>query len=317
MVDVSERESGDSLLATSRGGLVSARGTSEGVVLRLDGRVPDQSLKVALAEFMEPRRTFLGGQEVALEWIGVRPGTPLVSEVTQILVDDFGVTVRASKVRDISVGSVSAGTVAQLPTRDKDPAKDSTRDSVAAQQNSAQASPSQKGHSISDSSSDDTTSSDDDEIADLFAGIDDFIPMDEPLDAPKKAASARVSLADPTLWDDPDARMIYSTLRSGQRIESEHSLIIIGDVNPGAEIVAGGDVIVLGSLRGIAHAGAYDETGGGRTIFALALQPTQLRIGSTISRGSPDGGKVPEIARVEGTMITVESFMRKSGPKRW
>ena len=89
--------------------------------------------------------------------------------------------------------------------------------------------------------------------------------------------------------------------------------MIIGDVNSGAELVAGGDIIVLGSLRGVAHAGAYDETGGGRFIFSIDLQPTQLRIGSLISRGSSDapaGGS--EIARVDGTTIVVESYQSRT-----
>ncbi|RIL03932.1 MAG: septum site-determining protein MinC, partial [Proteobacteria bacterium] len=100
--------------------------------------------------------------------------------------------------------------------------------------------------------------------------------------------------------------------RSGQKIETEHSLIIFGDVNSGAEVVAGGDIIILGTLRGIAHAGAYDETGGGRVIFALTQQPTQLRIGTTISRGSPEGGSEPEIARIDGTSIVVEPYQSRA-----
>ena len=101
-------------------------------------------------------------------------------------------------------------------------------------------------------------------------------------------------------------------MRSGQRIESEHSVIVVGDVNSGAEIVAGGDIIVLGTLRGVAHAGAYDETGGGRLIFALNLAPTQLRIGAIISRGSSEGKHGAEVARVEGNLIVVEAYQARN-----
>ena len=107
--------------------------------------------------------------------------------------------------------------------------------------------------------------------------------------------------------------MIYHTLRSGERLETEHSVVVLGDVNAGAEIVAGGDIIVLGTLRGIAHAGAYDESGGGRIIFALVLRPTQLRIGSIISRGSDEIKQLPEIARVDGSIIIVERYQ----PRGW
>lgn len=320
MDNVSQGSSGDSLLATSRGGLVSARGTSEGVVLRLDGRVAGEDLKVALAEFMQPRKTFLGGQEVSLEWIGVRPVPALVDEVTALLDEQFKVSVRGSQVRDVSLKSRSSvaqdvardssAIVARLPERDV---------ASSAKRAIGSASGSKRADAPVDEPPGDFSS--DDDLADLFSGIDDFDP-DSDLDAEpashnKNVDSRSISLADPTLWDDPDARIIYSTLRSGQRIESEHSLIIVGDINPGAEVVAGGDVIVLGSLRGIAHAGAYEESGGGRSIFALALQPTQLRIGTTISRGSAEGGKMAEIARIEGNAIVVEPFMKKSAPKRW
>jgi septum site-determining protein MinC len=102
-------------------------------------------------------------------------------------------------------------------------------------------------------------------------------------------------------------------------MESEHSIIVVGDVNSGAEVIAGGDVIILGTLRGIAHAGAYDESGGGRVIFSLNLRPTQLRIGLVISRGSgaedaestPRGG-LPEVARVDGNMIVVEPYQSRT-----
>jgi septum site-determining protein MinC len=121
------------------------------------------------------------------------------------------------------------------------------------------------------------------------------------------------------LWDEPDTRLYYGTLRSGQKIETEHSLVVFGDVNSGAEVIAGGDIVILGTLRGIAHAGAYDESGGGRVIFSLNLQPTQLRIGLVISRGSaaddlestPRGG-IPEIARVQSNLIVVEPYQSRT-----
>jgi septum site-determining protein MinC len=73
----------------------------------------------------------------------------------------------------------------------------------------------------------------------------------------------------------------HTGLRSGQRIKYNGSVVIIGDANPGSEIIADGNVVVLGALKGMAHAGAS----GDNTCFvsALLLQPTQLRIGGTIS----------------------------------
>ncbi len=98
------------------------------------------------------------------------------------------------------------------------------------------------------------------------------------------------------------------TLRSGQAIRYPGHVTLIGDVNPGAEIVAGGDIIVWGKLRGIAHAGAM---GNDRAIIcALELAPSQIRIGSHIAR-PPERGrppKVPEIATVQQDRIVVESW---------
>jgi septum formation inhibitor MinC len=330
MVD-SGFQDNDSLLATSRGGVISARGTNDGVTLRLDGRIAEESLKTALSEFMKPRKSFLGGQEVSLEWVGVRPQGSLVDEVTKILCDEYGVAVRASKLKE------TAATVSSLPSPMTQPAALQTSStqsySSPSQQYSSQTFSSQTASKESRSIAEKRGSverHDNDEID--FSALDDETPpslglfsglgdiKNAPTSGKEKStqkSEASAPLADPSLWDHPDARIIYSTLRSGQRIDSEHTVVIVGDVNPGAEIMSGGDVIVLGSLRGIAHAGAYDETGGGRTIFALCLQPTQLRIGATLSRGSTEGGKVPEIARIEGNMIVVEPFMKKVTPRKW
>jgi septum site-determining protein MinC len=98
------------------------------------------------------------------------------------------------------------------------------------------------------------------------------------------------------------------TLRSGQALRHAGHVTLIGDVNPGAEIVAGGDIIVWGKLRGIAHAGAMGNDQA--IICALELAPSQIRIGSHIAR-PPERGRpprVPEIATVQEGRIVVESW---------
>ena len=106
--------------------------------------------------------------------------------------------------------------------------------------------------------------------------------------------------------DESDCKFIRHTLRGGTRIQFEGSVVVVGDVNPGAEIVAGGNVIVLGLLRGMVHAGAF----GARDAFisALKLKPTQLRIADLIARcpDDPDApGCYPEIASVQEDHIEV------------
>jgi septum site-determining protein MinC len=105
--------------------------------------------------------------------------------------------------------------------------------------------------------------------------------------------------------------MIYKTLRSGQKVHSEGSIIIWGDVHESAEITAANDVVVLGRLEGLAHAGCFGDLNS--TIFALTLTPRQLRIADRISRSS---GKIvknpyPEIAYVEGEGICIKEYSNR------
>ncbi len=107
-----------------------------------------------------------------------------------------------------------------------------------------------------------------------------------------------------------EVRFIRHTLRSGQ-VERflEGNMIILGDVNPGAEVIATGDIIVLGVLRGVAHAGALGDTSS--VIIALNLVPTQLRIGHYITRppsGRQGARQKAEIARVSEQAIIVEEY---------
>lgn len=111
------------------------------------------------------------------------------------------------------------------------------------------------------------------------------------------------------------------TLRSGQTVRHAGHITLIGDVNPGAELVAGGDIIVWGKLRGMVHAGAIGDEGA--IVCALQLAPNQIRIGSHIAR-PPDRGRpptVPEIARLHEGGIVVERWnaeeSAKFGVGRW
>ncbi len=79
------------------------------------------------------------------------------------------------------------------------------------------------------------------------------------------------------------------TLRSGQMLESESSIIILGDVNPGAKVVAKGNIIILGSLKGNVYAGASGNEDS--FVVALEMAPIQIRIGDTIARSNDSTGK--------------------------
>jgi septum site-determining protein MinC len=107
------------------------------------------------------------------------------------------------------------------------------------------------------------------------------------------------------------AKVHKGTLRSGQFVGSEKSLIILGDVNPGAEIQAAGDVYVFGSLRGIVHAGSSGDKSA--VIIALKLSPTQIRIADIITR-PPDADETlgdPEVAFVQNGQILIKKYSQK------
>ena len=84
---------------------------------------------------------------------------------------------------------------------------------------------------------------------------------------------------------DSSSGMFYKgTLRSGQKLESDNSIVILGDVNPGASVIAGGNIVIIGSLTGSVCAGAR----GNRNCFvmALSMSPIQIQIADIIARSS-------------------------------
>lgn len=102
------------------------------------------------------------------------------------------------------------------------------------------------------------------------------------------------------------------TIRSGQSVEYNGNIVIIGDVNPGALVRATGNIVILGKLRGVAHAGVDGNINA--YIAANELQPTQLRIGNIIAR-KPDEGfaisDLPEIARVNKGEVLIQPYLAK------
>ena len=80
--------------------------------------------------------------------------------------------------------------------------------------------------------------------------------------------------------ESSDTKFYRGSVRSGQRIEHEGSIVILGDVNDGAEIIAGDNVVIVGVLRGLAHAGAKGNKKG--IIAAASIESKQIRIADII-----------------------------------
>jgi len=111
------------------------------------------------------------------------------------------------------------------------------------------------------------------------------------------------------------AVLIHRTLRSGYSLHFNGHVVVIGDVNPGAQVISSGDVIVWGRLRGMVHAGAGGNTNA--LVCALDLAPTQLRIADQIAitpqrRGKPQ----PEMARIKDGQVIAEAWNPKKSDRR-
>jgi septum site-determining protein MinC len=105
--------------------------------------------------------------------------------------------------------------------------------------------------------------------------------------------------------------VINKTLRGGQEIRTKSSVLVCGNVNPGAQIIAGGSIDIRGTCRGLVHAGAYGDS----TAFIIAdhLMPTQIRIANLIAR-SPDEMEKndrAERASIKDGQIVIEPIERQ------
>jgi septum site-determining protein MinC len=123
------------------------------------------------------------------------------------------------------------------------------------------------------------------------------------------AATQDMEQAPRNARESEDTLFLRRTVRSGQAIHHLSNVVVLGDVNPGAEIVAGGDIIVWGVLRGMVHAGYPDNENA--LVCSLQLAPVQLRIAHLLSR-PPEGFEAqprPEIATIRQGQIVVETWM--------
>jgi septum site-determining protein MinC len=137
----------------------------------------------------------------------------------------------------------------------------------------------------------------------VSAGLTLVVPQAAAVaEAPRPAPTP----ADPSTFYN-NALYMRQTIRSGQSVRHDGTLVITGDVNAGAEVIATGDIVVFGTLRGVAHAGATGNEDA--QIIAINLRPTQIRIAGYIARSpdtaAPPLSKFPEVARVQNSEIHI------------
>jgi septum site-determining protein MinC len=155
--------------------------------------------------------------------------------------------------------------------------------------------------------------------------VDDVTFEDEQGAAPEEAPVRRTEPAANSIENRVDlvsreyfrAKSIFvsHTLRSGQRVECEGDIVVLGDVNDGAEVIAGGSIAVMGTLRGLAHAGATGRSD--VVVAANELKPKQLRISGKIAM-FPEGqsGGVPEIAEYSKGSIVIRPLKPQKAAKQ-
>lgn len=111
----------------------------------------------------------------------------------------------------------------------------------------------------------------------------------------------------------PETLYVESNLRSGQLIRYPGNVFVLGDVNPSAEIVAAGDIIIWGTLRGNVHAGADGDSEA--KIIAMEIHSGQIRIADKLMEKivkdkRKRGEKVPELVKIENREIIVKRYFK-------
>jgi septum site-determining protein MinC len=139
-------------------------------------------------------------------------------------------------------------------------------------------------------------------IAAIQAGYQvDYAPASTPASAPTAAAVA------------PEPLYLDRSVRSGVEIRYPGAVVVCGDINPGGAVVADGDILVWGRLRGVAHAGANGNTEA--CIMALQLEATQVRVADRLARVPvAEGPPLPEVAYIgdQGIRISAATDFAKT-----
>lgn len=142
-------------------------------------------------------------------------------------------------------------------------------------------------------------------------GVAQSLELITKLEKPKGYMDSKLKPLD-TVLEGESAIFINRTLRSGYKVAYQGHVVVFGDINPGAEIIATGSIIVWGRLRGTVHAGSDGNQKA--CVCALDLSPTQLRIGSLIVTTPQDqAGQKPEMASIVNDQIIAVPWDHKKG----
>lgn len=135
-------------------------------------------------------------------------------------------------------------------------------------------------------------------------------------EAPAPVVRTVAPVAEAPAHDSTRTEILQHGLRAGFRGEYRGSVVVLGDVNPGAELIAAGDVIVMGALRGVVHAGASGRSDA--IVYARPIASAQIRIAGAVARSADDNSleamrrmherPEAELARLQDGVIQIESY---------
>ena len=131
------------------------------------------------------------------------------------------------------------------------------------------------------------------EIQSVIKVIKKFIDVQIDFDSPKVLGLHGIKKTFYKEVATSETKFHKGSLRSGQRLEFEGSIVIIGDVNAGAEVVAGENIVVVGALRGLAHAGAKGNKDA--VIEAVDIEAVQIRIADIVKEIERDEGEIHKV----------------------
>lgn len=144
------------------------------------------------------------------------------------------------------------------------------------------------------------------EIEKIEEIIQSTLNVDVEFDMPRELGLSNIKKTFASEISTSETKFHRGSLRSGQKIEEDRSIVILGDVNSGAEVIASDNIVVLGSLRGLAHAGAK---GNKEAIIAAGrLDTVQMRIANIVKEIDRDEEPLHKLAYayVDGEQIVIE-----------
>ena len=144
------------------------------------------------------------------------------------------------------------------------------------------------------------------EIEEIEKLIKNIVDVKITFESPKTLGLHSIKKSYEKELDISETKFYKASLRSGKKVEFEGSIVVIGDVNAGAEVIAGENIVVVGNLRGLAHAGAKGNMSA--KIAANSIEATQIRIGGIVNDNIKELSKTKKLkfAYIEDDKIILE-----------